>query len=119
MKKLISNCYWTIIGAIFGFGFISLYSFGIFIVLFGAAFVIINVRRGISPNLWATLVGMGGIPAIYLFITYQLNTCITNTPNCNIFYTETYHYIIWLFSSIAAVGVVGGLISHNRKFRRA
>jgi hypothetical protein len=69
--------YWLITGALLGIGLISILSIGLPLLLTGLILLIAGLIRLRVRNLWALLVGFGGLPALVLILDI-----ITAPPRC-------------------------------------
>jgi len=69
--------YWLITGALLGIGFISILSIGLPLLLIGLVLLITGLIRLRVRNLWALLVGFGGLPALVLILDI-----VTAPPAC-------------------------------------
>ena len=128
--------YWLLTGAVIGFGVIAILSIGLPFVILGLLLVAFGaVRLGIR-EIWAAVVGLGGLPAAILLwdVTSGPWLCetqgggSTSLPNVS-YYTcvdtpvgllTTYQVLAFWFGVVALLGLAWPLLSLVvRRLRRA
>ena len=111
--------YWGLIGALLGFGLLSINSVGLPFVLAGLALSILAGLRLKSGGLWAELIGFGVVPAVgylYTIITTPA-TCAANQHNRCGHLTSSYYVAPLIFGAIALIGIVWAVVK-RRVLRR-
>jgi cytochrome bd-type quinol oxidase subunit 1 len=127
--------YWLLVGALFGFGVISILSIGIFVLAAGLVLLIYGAIRFGGGRMWAALIGFGVAPAALLLwdVTAQPWACeptnhTTYSPivqagqtytspnyftcvNTPVGPLTTYHVLAAIFGVIALAGLLIGLLA--------
>lgn len=111
--------YWGLIGALIGFGLLSINSIGTPFVLAGLILAIVAALRLKSGGLWAALIGCGVVPVVgfvYDILTVP-STCATGQQTHCGHLSSSYYVAPLVFGAIALVGVVWALVK-RRVIRR-
>jgi hypothetical protein len=91
----------------------AVFSIGLPFLLMGLLLALYTVRRTHGRGFWLALVGMGGLPAIYLCIRYFME------DRSNTFYPGNWWAGVLVYVALALVGVAWGLIEAHRDHRAA
>jgi hypothetical protein len=113
--------YWLLTGALIGFGFIGIFSIGLPFLVVGLGLLVFGLIRFKGRGFWAALLGVGGLPAIFF-----LADIVTAPPPCPpdgitvpasatggfscSGSLDSYRMLAVVFSVIALVGIVWGLL---------
>ncbi len=111
--------YWGLIGALLGFGLLSINSVGLPFLLVGLALSIVAALRLKSGGLWAALIGFGLVPVVgYLYtILTTPSTCSPNQHSHCGQLSSSYYVAPIIFGAIALVGILWAVVK-RRVIRR-
>lgn len=107
--------YWGLIGALLGFGLLSINSVGLPFVLVGLALSILAGLRLKSGGLWAALIGFGVVPVagyLYTILTTPATCAANQHSHCGQL-SSTYYVAPLIFGAIALIGVVWAVIKRR------
>lgn len=107
--------YWGLIGALLGFGLLSINSVGLPFVLAGLALSILAGLRLKAGGLWAALIGFGVVPvAGYLYtILTTPGSCAPNQQSHCGHLSSTYYVAPVIFGAIALAGVLWAILKRR------
>lgn len=104
--------YWGLIGALLGFGLISINSVGLPFLLVGLALSILAGLRLKSGGLWAALSGFGVVPVagyLYTIITTPATCAPNQISHCG-HLSSTYYVAPIIFGAIALAGILWAVV---------
>lgn len=107
--------YWGLIGALLGFGLLSINSVGLPFLLLGLALSIVAGMRLKAGGLWAALIGFGVVPvAGYLYdIITTPSACSANQHSRCGHLSSTYYVAPIIFGAIALAGILWPLVKRR------
>ncbi|HEX2728976.1 MAG TPA: hypothetical protein VHM16_04425 [Rubrobacteraceae bacterium] len=126
--------YWTITGAMMGFGLIGLMTIGFPFLIVGLVMAFIGLWKPGISRAWAALIGFGGLPALF-FLSHMIDSARSAVnPYCNITgpntgeinippevsmvecsYSPASYYVMFaVFAAITLLGVCLGLLLRAR-----
>jgi hypothetical protein len=76
-----SALYWTVTGAILGFGFLAIFTVGVLFLIVGLAMLFLAVFKLWLRGAWAVTLGLGGAPAV-IFARDIVEAAASSEPSC-------------------------------------